>query len=186
MKILCFNGSPRTNGSTVTLLKEFEKTAKGKGHSTEIFNVYQHKISGCIHCNQCKETEKTFCSINDDFQAVIRKIQQADCILFASPVYFGQITGHLKCLLDRFFCFAGVNFKLRDLEGKKFASIIVSGAPAHVFKDLHSYLKKWMCDFLKMEYVGSVTAGETCHPGSVVDDIEAMQQARSLADNLKG
>ena len=183
MKILALNGSPRKNGHSKALLKLFSKTAVENGHEVDVFDSYQHNVKGCTACGACKKSDHTLCAVQDDFQQLLDKIKDADCLIFASPVYFGTISGELKCVLDRFYCFFSQQFGVRDIKGKKFITMTVSGAPPESFADVSEYLKHWFGDFCKMKCHGEVIAGGTSK-GAISDQAAIEDHVQNLAKTL--
>lgn len=106
MKIIAINGSPRKKGNTATLCEEFLKGAKSvrPDVETEIINLYELNYTGCKSCFACKRTQSNTygtCIIPDDLQKIIDRISTADGIVLGSPIYFGDITGQMRCFLER-------------------------------------------------------------------------------------
>ncbi len=102
MKTLIFNGSPRKNGDTMTLINEFARSASGQ---VTTINAYDAKISPCIDCRACK-TENA-CSIDDEMTSVYHEIEESDVIVIASPIYFSELTAPLLSVMSRlqkYFC----------------------------------------------------------------------------------
>lgn len=97
--VLGISGSPRRNGNTELLIREFMKGAKSRGHETELIILSELKISPCTSCDSCQKTGK--CVINDDMQLMHKKLLEVDYIAFASPIYFGGVSAQLKSLIDR-------------------------------------------------------------------------------------
>ncbi len=97
--VLGISGSPRRNGNTELLIREFMKGAKASGRETELFILTELKISPCRSCDSCQSTGK--CVINDDMQSMLKKLLEADYIVFASPIYFGGVSAQLKSFIDR-------------------------------------------------------------------------------------
>jgi multimeric flavodoxin WrbA len=97
--VLGISGSPRKNGNTELLIREFMKGAEASGHETELFILSELKISPCTSCDSCQKTGK--CVINDDMQLMHKKLLEADYIVFASPIYFGGVSAQLKSFIDR-------------------------------------------------------------------------------------
>ncbi len=97
--VLGISGSPRKNGNTELLIREFIKGAKASGHETELFILTELNISPCTSCESCQSTGK--CVINDDMQSMHKKLLEADYIVFASPIYFGGVSAQLKSFIDR-------------------------------------------------------------------------------------
>ncbi|AWK52175.1 flavodoxin [Clostridium beijerinckii] len=106
MKIVAINGSPRKNGNTATLCKEFLRGSESAGNNieTEIINLYDLKYTGCKSCFGCKRIKvDTYgkCVIKDDLQTILDKVANADGIVLGSPLYFGEMTSQLKAFLER-------------------------------------------------------------------------------------
>lgn len=106
MKVYGINGSPRKNNNTATLLKKALEGVKSStpNAETEIINLYDLNYTGCKSCFACKLIDgKSYgkCAIKDDLHEVLEKLSQADGIIFGSPIYFGDITGQLRSLLER-------------------------------------------------------------------------------------
>ena len=90
MKTLIVNGSPRKNGNTVTLLNELIKHLNG-----EVIQVdtYYAKSSPCYDCRHCWTNAE--CIIKDEMQDVYKAMDEADNVIFASPIYMGNLTGSI-------------------------------------------------------------------------------------------
>ena len=88
MKVLLINGSPRPRGCTYTALNEVAKTLEQEDIETEIIQVGQKDIRGCIGCRQCKESGQ--CIFDDFVNEVAPKFNECDGIvigsLFTMPV----------------------------------------------------------------------------------------------------
>lgn len=97
MKTVVFVGSPKRNGNTMSLVNEMVKYLDGE---VEIINVFDHlDKKPCMDCGYCKK--KTGCAIKDGFSEIIEKIQQADCYVVASPMWFGSISGPMLSFFSR-------------------------------------------------------------------------------------
>lgn len=106
MKIIAINGSPRKNGNTAALAKEFLKGAASVGPDveTDMINLYELNYTGCKSCFACKRVKgNTYgtCIVRDDLQPIIDLVSNADGIVLGSPIYFGDITGQLRSFLER-------------------------------------------------------------------------------------
>jgi multimeric flavodoxin WrbA len=98
-KVLGISGSPRRDGNTELLLKEFLQGARASGRETELFILSKFKISLCTSCNSCQKDGQ--CIIDDDMQLMYSKLFEADYIVLASPIYFGGVSAQLKPFIDR-------------------------------------------------------------------------------------
>lgn len=104
MKVIAFNGSPRKNWNTATLLKHALEGAASQGAETELVNLYDYNYKGCISCFACKLKDgKSYgrCAANDDLKPLLEKAAEADAILVGSPIYFGMTTGGTRSFLER-------------------------------------------------------------------------------------
>ncbi len=99
MKILAISGSPHADGNTVTLLNQAIKGVQVEGGEGELFSVAGKTIQPCEGCGAC--SEKGICKIKDDMQPLIKKMLEADGIIFGTPVYFWDVTAQSKAIIDR-------------------------------------------------------------------------------------
>lgn len=121
-KILGISGSPVKKGNMNTFLETIMEMAAEKGLETETVYLSQMEIKNCIHCNFClsKQKEGKYCSLKDEAQTVYEKLEQADIIVLASPVYFMRTSGMMATFIDRLRVFIFGNIaggKLRNKIG---------------------------------------------------------------------
>lgn len=110
MYVLALNGSHNTDGNTAYLLNLILDYCKKMGAKTECENVYEAitdaKFPFCVSCSSpCNGS----CYKGTKLEEVFNKVTKADFVLIGSPVYFGSMTGELKCFFD----------KARDIRAKK-------------------------------------------------------------------
>jgi multimeric flavodoxin WrbA len=102
MKIIIINGSPRANGATGTILKNIKNTLEAQDSTLEIELVELGKLDMklCTGCLACYKTGE--CYIKDDgLETLSKKIEEAHGVVFASPTYGSNVSGHFKILIDR-------------------------------------------------------------------------------------
>jgi len=104
-KILVISGSPRKNGNTAALVEWFAEGARSKGAKIEIVHAafLKYKAVGCTSCRLCQKRKEYECVINDGASAVLKKMANADVIIFATPLYFYSASAQLKVIIDRMF-----------------------------------------------------------------------------------
>ena len=103
-KILILNGAGKKNGNTAAMIDAFKEGAAGN-EITEFF-LQTMNIHGCMDCGGCRRKEKGSsepCVQKDDMQQIYPVFRDADVIVFASPVYWWDITGTLKTAIDRLY-----------------------------------------------------------------------------------
>lgn len=109
MKVIAINGSPRKNCNTATVLAEMAGVLESEGIETEIIQVGDKAIHGCIACSHCM-TEGNACVFDDDcVNEIAQKIERADGLILGAPTYYSAIPGTMKCFLDRLF-YSGNDF----------------------------------------------------------------------------
>jgi multimeric flavodoxin WrbA len=102
MKVVGFNGSPRKNGNTATLIRLVLDKLEARGIETEMVQVGGSPLRGCSACMKCFENRDGFCAQKGDpLNEYISKMASADGILLGSPTYFADVTSEMKALIDR-------------------------------------------------------------------------------------
>ena len=84
--ILVVQGGGRLSGNTAQLIGSFVKGAEDVGHRVEVISLLKNEVKGCLGCNACRYGKP--CVQKDAFNDMVPKIKEADCIVFASPLYF--------------------------------------------------------------------------------------------------
>jgi len=104
MKIIAINGSPRKTWNTATLLQHALDGAKAQGAEAELIHLYDLDYKGCTSCFACKFKDgKSYgrCNLRDDLTPVLDQIAHADALILGSPLYFGTVTGEMRCFMER-------------------------------------------------------------------------------------
>ena len=176
MKILLLNGSPHPHGCTFTALSEVAGALEKNGIETEIFQIGNQPISGCIACGKCRDTGK--CVISDGVNDFVEKAKSADGFVFGSPVYYASASGQISSFLDRAFYGKSAIF-----EGKPGAAVVScrrAGSTASL-DQLNKYFTISGMPVVSSRYWNMVH-GNT--PEEVVQDKEGMQVMRTLGNNM--
>ena len=176
MKVLLLNGSPKANGNTALALSEMEKIFAREGIETEIVQVGNKAVRGCISCYSCYEKGK--CVFDDVVNALAPKFREADGLVVASPVYYASPNATLIAVLDRLFY--STDF---DKTMKVGASIAVArrGGCSSTFDVLNKYFTISGMPIASSQYWNSVHGGK---PGQAAEDAEGLQTMRTLARNM--
>ena len=85
-RILVIQGGGRPKGNTAQLVSSFVQGAEEAGHCVEVISLLKNEVKGCLGCNACRYGKP--CVQKDAFHDLVPKIKAADCIVFASPLYF--------------------------------------------------------------------------------------------------
>ena len=176
MKVLILNGSPKTNGNTMTAISEMVKVFDSEGVESEVIHVGNKDIRGCVSCNSCAVKGK--CVFDDVVNEIAPKFEASDGLVLASPVYYASANATLIACLDRLFYSSSF-----DKTMKVGASIVVArrGGCSAAFDELNKYFTISGMPVASSQYWNSVH-GRT--PGEAAKDLEGLQTMRVLAKNM--
>ena len=179
MKVVGFNGSPRKDGNTTILINKVFRELEKEGIDTELVQLSEKKIHGCIACYKCTENKDQRCAVKDDAaNECIEKMVEADGILLGSPVYFIDITPEMKDLIDRAGFVSRANGGMyKHKVGAAVAALRRSGAN-HAIDSMNHFL-------LSQEiFITGRAIGVGMEKGQVEKDEEGVQSAKSLGQRM--
>ncbi|KXA92831.1 FMN reductase [candidate division MSBL1 archaeon SCGC-AAA259E17] len=182
MKVTAFNGSPRKDGNTSTLIDQVFEELKKEDIDCEKVQIGGRNIHGCTACMECRENKDMKCVIEDDIiNDCIRKMDSSDGIIIASPTYYSDLTPEIKALIDRAGYVSGAsdNF-LRRKVGAPIAAVRRAGA-MHVLDSItHFFLIN------EMIIAGSSywNLGIGRKKGEIKQDEEGMRTMKDLGKNM--
>jgi multimeric flavodoxin WrbA len=104
MKVIAINGSPRKTWNTGTLLQKVLDGAASQGAETELIHLYDLNFTGCTSCFACKLKDgKSYgrCAVRDGLTPILERIEEAGALILGSPIYFGTVTGMMRCCMER-------------------------------------------------------------------------------------
>lgn len=176
MNILMLNGSPRINGNTSIALHEMEKIFDAEGVTTEIIQIGNKDIRGCIACNTCYEKGK--CVFDDIVNEIAPKFEACDGLVVASPVYYASANATLVALLTRLFY--STHF---DKTMKVGASVVCArrGGLSATYDELNKFFTISGMPVASSQYWNSIHGREA---GQAAEDLEGLQTMRVLARNM--
>ena len=176
MKVLIINGSPRVNGNTSVAVREMEKIFAEEGVETEVVQVGNKDIRGCIACGYCGENGK--CVFNDVVNELASKFEEADGLVVASPVYYASANATLIACLTRLFY--STHF---DKSMKVGASVVCArrGGCSATFDELNKFFTISNMPIASSQYWNSIHGREQ---GQAEMDEEGKQTMRVLARNM--
>ena len=151
MKIVTLLGSPRSRGNSATIANRLAETAAQLGAETRTFELNRLSYPGCQGCYACKKT-LDHCVLKDDLAEVLAAVQEADAVVLATPVYYGDVTAQLKGFIDRMYSYLKPDYLSNPqpsrLSPKKLVFVLSQGHPdealfADIFPRYEGFLK-WM------------------------------------------
>lgn len=151
--ILIISSSIRHNSNSEMLARQVFQGALSAGNKAELITLKDKNIRFCKGCLTCQRTMK--CVIKDDVSEILEKVKAADTVVFATPIYYYELSGQLKTLLDRLNPLYPQNYNFRDIyllttsaeDGDEVVETAVGG------------IKGWIACFEKARFAGIFTGG---------------------------
>jgi multimeric flavodoxin WrbA len=140
-------------------------------------------FKGCQGCGACK-TKRDTCVLEDDLTPVLSAVREADLLVLASPVYFGDLSGQLKCFFDRTYSYFNPDFSCRLAPGKRVVMVLTQATPdAAEFADIFSRYQRWFTwfGFASSHLLRAVGVRD---PGEVASQTAVLNAAAALAREL--
>jgi multimeric flavodoxin WrbA len=182
MRVVAFNGSPRKEGNTYLLIQRVFEELRKERIETEYVHFGGKPLRGCTACLKCVEKKDKKCVLPDDgLNGYVAKMEQAEGIILASPVYFSNVTAEMKALIDRAGYVAKANGGL--LKRKVGAPVVAmrrAGATI-VYSDLNFFFGIHEMVIATSSY-WNLGVGKT--PGEVLKDEEGMKTMETLGQNM--
>lgn len=176
MKVLMINGSPHGDGNCAVALGEMRKIFGVEGIESELFNIGNRDIRGCIACGGCSKSGR--CVFDDAVNELAPRFEACDGLVVASPVYYASANGALVSLLDRLFYSTGFDKTMKV--GACVASARRGGLTA-TFDELNKYFTISGMPVASGQYWNGVHGAAR---GEAAQDGEGMQMMRTLARNM--
>ena len=183
-KIVILNGSPRPNGNTAALIKQFTKGAEQNGNQVVRFDLQRMNIHGCLGCCKGGKNPSAPCVQNDDMNKIYPHYVDADLIVLASPMYYWGISGQLKIAFDRLFAVAECDANYHNPVKGCVLLMAAEGDTEENFEPVrhfyHSLLKN-----LGWKDCGIVYAGGNMDAGAVLQKPQQLQAAFDLGQSIQ-
>lgn len=177
-KILVLSTSPRIGGNSEILADEFIRGAREAGHETEKIGLFDKTIEFCKGCLACQQTGK--CILHDDAEAIVEQMRQADVVVFATPVYFYEMSGQMKTLLDRTNPLFPGEYAFRDIYLLATSADEAESSMDGAVKGLEG----WISCFTRAHLAGVVRGAGADKKGEIRNLPEALTAAYEMGKNV--
>jgi multimeric flavodoxin WrbA len=177
--ILVLTGSPRKGGNSDKLADAFIAGARQAGHTTVKYTTADKNIKGCIDCQTCFK-KGTACSIPDDFNELASLLEQADMVVFATPMYWFSFPAKLKAAIEKFYSYL---ISKRPLKIKECALLVSGGLQDETMFEgiVKSY--KLIAQFQNWKDSGTIIV-TGLHDKEDVLKTNGLQRAETLGKNI--
>ncbi len=176
-KVVVISTSLRANSNSNILAEAFAKGAKEAGHEVEFISLRGKRIEFCKGCLACQKTG--FCVIQDDVNEIAETVLASQVVAFATPIYYYEMSGQMKTLLDRMNSLYPKDYAFRDVYFMASAADEETSAPDRAINGL----KGWIDCFEKAELKDSVFCGGVDRPGDA-EGKAAVHQAYEMGRHL--
>lgn len=177
-KVLIISTSLRAGSNSEILARECEKGAREAGNEVEFISLKGKEIKYCIGCLSCTETGT--CVLKDDVPEIMAKVKEAETIVFATPVYYYEMSGQMKTLLDRLNPLYDSDYKFKNIY--MIATAAEEGAAT--FDKAYNGLLGWVDCFERATLSGIVTGGGINERKEAAAHQDVMQKAYAFGKGL--
>lgn len=185
MKVLGILGSPRKGGNSEILLDKALEGAKACGLDIEKIVLNELNFSPCQECGGCDKTGR--CVIDDDMCTIYKKLEEAEAIILASPIFFGSLPAQVKAMIDRYQCRWIAKYVLDEKDqqtSKRGFLILVSGSNRdRFFKNAESIVKNFFA-VLGVEFKESLYCPNVDKKARILEHPDYLKRAFELGKNL--
>lgn len=176
-RILVITSSLRPDSNSEILADSFIKGAEEAGHEVEKISLKGKTISFCTGCLVCQKTQR--CVIHDDADMIAQKMKEVDALVFVTPVYYYEMSGQMKTMLDRANPLFPSDYSFREIyllaSAAEDAKDTIDGALAG--------LNGWIRCFEKSRLAGALLGGGVTKPGEMRGKNEVLAKAFAMGKN---
>lgn len=178
MKVLIISTSLRTNSNSDILARKCVRGALDAGHEVEYVSLKGKSIEYCIGCLSCIKSGS--CVLKDDVKDIMEKVKQAEVIIFATPIYYYEMCGQMKTLLDRLNPLYASEYAFRDIY------MIATAAEDEdsTFDKAYNGLQGWVDCFEKVTLKGIVMGAGISEASDALNHKDVLKKAYELGRNL--
>jgi multimeric flavodoxin WrbA len=178
-RVLILTASPRKNGNSTILALKAAEGVKAAGGEADVVPIGKMNIAPCTACDSCRVKPGAGCVIKDDMQPLYKKVRDAQGVIFATPVYWFNVSAQMKLFIDR-------TYAVHDEDGYaltgKDVGVILTYEDEDVFASggvnaLRSFQD--ICAYVKAHLVGAVY-GSVGKAMDVQANPELLQKAHDL------
>lgn len=177
-KVLIIKTSLRAKSNSDILADKVVDGAKDAGHDVEVISLKDKTVGFCKGCLACQTTQK--CVIKDDAVEIAEKVKDVDTLVFVTPIYYYEMSGQMKTLLDRLNPLFPADYKFRNVY------MISTAAEDETFvpEKAVSGLNGWIDCFEKASFKGSLFCGGINDMGEAADKEEEKREAYEFGKSL--
>ena len=178
-KVLVISTSLRARSNSDILTERLIAGAKDAGHEVDHISLKGKDLKFCIGCLSCQKTQK--CVLKDDAVWIAEKVKNADTLVFATPIYYYEMSGQMKTLLDRMNPLYTSDYMFRKVYMLSTATEDEETTPEKAVNGLQG----WVDCFEKAELAGSLFCGGISDPGEADRKKEEQDETYEFGKSLE-
>ena len=178
-RILVISTSLRAKSNSDILAEHLVDGARAAGHEVECISLKGKTIQFCRGCLACQKTQQ--CVLRDDAADIAQRVLRADTLVFVTPIYYYEMSGQMKTLLDRLNPLYGADYAFRRV----YMMSVAAEDEAHVPEKAVSGLEGWVDCFEKAEFAGSLFCGGINDPAEAAGRKEEQDEAYAFGKSLQ-
>jgi multimeric flavodoxin WrbA len=160
-KVVVISTSLRPGSNSNALAEQFAEGAKAAGNEVEFISLRGKEIKFCIGCMSCQKTGA--CVFKDDVPAIMDKVLDADVVCWATPIYYYEMSGQMKTLIDRMNAMYPKDYRFREV----YLLTTAAEDEEHTPKRAESGLQGWIDCFDKAALKGHLFCGGVNDPREI-------------------
>lgn len=172
-KVIVISTSLRVGSNSDMLADKFTEGALHAGHDVEKISLAGKNISFCRGCLACQKLGR--CVIDDDANGIMQKVLNADVIVWATPIYYYEMSGQMKVMIDRMNAMYPLDYKFRDV----YLLTTAAENEPEVPKRAESGLTGWTDCYPKCRLAGTLFCGGVDAPHAIEGN-EKLQTAYEM------
>lgn len=176
-KVIVISTSLRTGSNSDMLADKFVEGAVQAGHEVEKISLMDKDIQFCRGCLACQKLGK--CVIKDDVNDIMQKVLNADVVVWATPIYYYEMSGQMKVLIDRMNAMYAMDYKFRDVYMLTTAAETEPETPLRA----ETGLTGWIDCYPKSRLAGTLFCGGVDVPRTIIGN-EKLQEAYRMGLNV--
>ncbi len=176
-KVVIISTSLRPGSNSNAMAESFAEGAKASGNDVEFISLRGKEIKFCIGCLSCQKSGA--CVFKDDVPAIMGSVLDADVVCWATPIYYYEMSGQMKTLIDRMNAMYPKNYRFRDVYLLTTAAENEESTP----KRAESGLQGWIDCFEKATLKGHLFCGGVNDPQDISGNarlVEAYELGKSV------
>ncbi len=152
-RVIVISTSLRRGSNSDMLADKFVEGAKAAGNDVEKISLAGKEIKFCVGCMGCQRLGK--CVIKDDVNDIMAKVLEADVVVWATPIYYYEMSGQMKTLIDRMNAMYSQDYKFRDV----YLLTTAAEDEAQTPKRAETGLQGWIACYPKSRLAGTLFCG---------------------------